>query len=212
MAEKPSYLGLLNGISIGEGRAAEYLGAWMECTTDPDLRATLRTVAARELEHSVAFAKRIDELGFEVRETPNSLDFSKQMEIVTSDCSDYEKAEALGLFKDPPSPDEPDVFDGFFRDHTIDIQTGALLGRYIAEERDTTRMIADCAAKLKARHEAANGSVASDRLAALESKLDEVCAAVTELTALVAGSVPERSAGTENANGKSTKTKARASS
>ena len=27
-----------------------------------------------------------------------------------------------------------------FNDATIDIQTGALLGRYISEERDSTRM------------------------------------------------------------------------
>ena len=34
---------------------------------------------------------------------------------------------------------EPDIFDNFFKDHSIDIQTGALIGRYICEERDTLR-------------------------------------------------------------------------
>ena len=202
MAEKPSYLGLLNGIAIAEGRAADYLEAWCACATDPDLQATLRTVSLREREHSLAFAKRINELGFEVQPNDNIPAFSEQMDVVTSECSDYEKAEALGLFKIRAKSDEPDIFSGFFNDTTIDIQTGALLGRYICEERDTGRMIADCSAKLKAKHEGANG-VASDRLATLESKLDDVCEAVTQLTSLVAG--------TNGTNGKA-KTKARAAS
>jgi rubrerythrin len=200
MAEKPTYLGLLNGIAVAERRAHDYLAAWADRTSDPDLRATLRTVAAREIEHAMSFAKRIDELGFEVREADNLPDFSKQMEIVTADCSDYDKAEALGLFKAPAAAGEPDLFDNFFRDHSIDIRTGELLGRYIAEERDTGRMIADCAARLKARHEGASGGDA-DRLAGLEAKLDQVCVAVAELTATVAGA---------SANGR-TKAKAKTS-
>jgi hypothetical protein len=134
----------------------------------------------------MAFAKRIDELGFEVRETDNLPEYSKQMDIVTSDCSDYEKADALGLFKAPPSGDEPDIFDNFFRDHSIDIQTGELLGRYITEERDTGRMIADCASTLRARHEHGRAGPDGDRLAGLEDKLAQVCAAVTALPAAVA--------------------------
>jgi hypothetical protein len=203
MAEKPSYLGLLNGISIAEGRAADYLEAWCARATDPDLQATLRTVSLREREHSLAFAKRINELGFEVKTNDNIPSFSEQMDIVTADCSDYDKAEALGLFKVSPKSDGPDIFSGFFNDTTIDIQTGALLGRYICEERDTARMIADCAAKLKAKYQG-GGEMAADRLAALESKLDEVCDAVGQLTAVVAG--------TAGANGRSSKSKSRASS
>ena len=105
----------------------------------------MRTVANREHEHSLAFTKRIDELGFEL-EPGDVLDFTKQLEIVTSDCSDYEKAEALGLFERKVDTGERDIFAGLFDDQTIDIQTGALLGRYIAEERDSGRMIAACAA------------------------------------------------------------------
>ena len=64
-----------------------------------------------------------------------------------SDCTDLEKLEALGLLeRSCRTTDEPDIFDGFFHDHTIDIQTGELLGRYIAEERDSGRMIAACRA------------------------------------------------------------------
>ena len=33
--KKPSYLGLLNAVSQGETRAAEYLDAWIAVTNDP---------------------------------------------------------------------------------------------------------------------------------------------------------------------------------
>ena len=148
VTEKPSYFGMLNAIANAERQGYEYLNAWCERATDPDLKATLTTVATREHEHSLAFAKRIDELGFEL-EVGDVLDFTKQMEIVTSDCSDYEKAEALGLFERKVDTGERDIFAGLFDDKTIDIQTGALLGRYIAEERDSGRMIAACAAGIE---------------------------------------------------------------
>jgi len=150
MAAKPSYLKLLNGISCAETRAHQYLSAWADVTTDPDVRAVLRTVAAREGEHGMAFAKRINELGFEVRPTDDPK-FADRMEIARSDRSDLEKAELLNLLEFATDPDVPDVFDNFFRDHTIDIQTGELLGRYIAEERDTIRLFQGCAAQLAAK-------------------------------------------------------------
>ena len=182
MSDKPSYLGMLNAIANAERQGYEYLNAWYERATDPAVKATLRTVANREHEHSLAFTKRIDELGFEL-EPGDVLDFTKQLEIVTSDCSDYEKAEALGLFERKVDTGERDIFAGLFDDQTIDIQTGALLGRYIAEERDSGRMIAACAQALRARH---NGGGASDRLDVLEQKVDAVCAAVDHLSDLMA--------------------------
>ena len=196
MADKPSYLRMLNGIANGERQGYEYLNAWYERATDPDVKRTLRIVKNREHEHSLAFAKRIDELGFEL-EPGDVLDFSKQYEIVTSDCSDYEKAEALGLFERKADTDERDIFAGLFDDKTIDVQTGALLGRYIAEERDSGRLIAACAQALKARHDGGGGS---DRLDTLEQKVDAVCDAVERLHDLVAS-------GDSSSNGKRKTTK-----
>jgi rubrerythrin len=187
--EKPSYLGLLNAIACAETRAGEYLSAWAEVTPDPDVRAVLCKVALREYEHGAAFAKRINELGYEVRETDDP-NFEKNMEAVRSDRSDLEKLEAVGLLRFC-SDDEPDIFDGFFRDHSIDIQTGELLGRYIAEERDTLRLVQGCKAQLES-----NGSsgASSDRLASVEDKLDAVCRAVDELRQIVcAQSMPAES-------------------
>jgi hypothetical protein len=62
---------------------------------------------------------------------------------VTSGCSDLEKMEALKLHR-LDRGDKPDIFDDFFTDHSIDIATGELLGRYIAEERDTARLLRRC--------------------------------------------------------------------
>ena len=182
MADKPSYLGLLNAVSCAETRAHAYLTAWADVTPDPDVRAVLLTVAAREGEHGMAFAKRINELGFELQPTDDP-NFESRMELARSrDKTDLEKLEAVGLLDFCPAEGEPDVFDNFFRDHSIDIRTGELLGRYIAEERDTLRLVSGCASILKSR---TNGGSTSTQLAGLENKVDAVCRAVEELRQIV---------------------------
>jgi rubrerythrin len=183
MPDKPSYLGLLNAVSCAETRAHEYLTAWAGVTKDPEVRAVLLKVAAREGEHGMAFAKRINELGFELQVTEDP-HFEEQMAIACStECSDLEKAEALNLLRFCTDDGEPDVFDNFFRDHSIDIQTGELLGRYIAEERDTLRLFQACHTQLSAQ--ATGAAPGGDRLATLEEKIDTVCRAVEELRQIV---------------------------
>ena len=185
MADKPSYLGLLNAVANAECRAHTYLTAWADVTPDAEVRALLLTIAAREGEHGMSFAKRINELGFELQPTDDP-GFDEKMEIATSSCTDLEKLDALGVLKFA-SGDEPDVFDNFFRDHSIDIRTGELLGRYIAEERDTLRLLQGCCAALTARNATESSARASDddRLASLEDKLDAVCRGVEELRQIV---------------------------
>jgi hypothetical protein len=134
----------------------------------------------------MAFAKRINELGFELQPTDDP-GFSDRLETVKSrDKTDLEKLDAIGLLDFCVADGEPDVFDNFFRDHSIDIQTGELLGRYIAEERDTLRLVSGCASTLASR---ANGGTSaagtSDQLASLESKVDAVCRAVEDLQQIV---------------------------
>jgi rubrerythrin len=190
MTERPSYLPMLEAIANAERQGYEYYQAWYEHATDPDLKETMRVVANRELEHSVAFRKRIDELGFECQPA-EVIDFSKQIEIVTSDCSDWEKIQALELtdLADKVADPKNDPFGKLFRDLTIDVQTGALLGRYIAEERDSGRMLAACASAMVAKYGADEEPAAddTDRLAAVEEKLDAICAAVTQLQASIDG-------------------------
>jgi hypothetical protein len=156
MADEPSYLEYINWIAIVEWQAHEYLGAWLDSTSDPDVRETLRTVVPREGEHGMTFAKRVNELGYEVRKLDDErfgdAASDERLEIARSDRSDLEKMEAFGLYRFYV-PDGPDIFDNVFTDHSIDIRTAELLGRYIAEERDSLRLISECYEKLKARAE-----------------------------------------------------------
>ena len=194
MSDKPSYLGLLNAVSLAESAACEYLHAWIEVTPSADVAAVLRTVAAREGEHGAAFAKRINELGYELR-VKDDPGRAKRMKIAKSSKSDLEKMEAFELHK-LDTGDKPDIFDKFFADHSIDIRTGELLGRYIAEERDSGRLLRSCYEQLRAAagDDTATASPDDDRLDVIESKVDAVCRAVEELRQIVcAQSMPAAS-------------------
>lgn len=149
MSDKPTYLSLLNAVAEAEWRAFEYLSAWLEQTGDESVAAILRTVCAREGEHGMAFAKRLDELGYQLRSHPASERDRERGEVATSARGDLEKLEALG-YGEVWDAAKPDIFDTFFADRTIDPVTGALLGRYIAEERDSERLLRACCAELRA--------------------------------------------------------------
>lgn len=136
---KPSYLGLLNALAVAETAAEPLFLAWADATKDKDLAKTLRFVAMREGEHGKAFAKRMLELGYEVRAPEPTSQQDEAIALVTSDRSDIAKFKALKFNK---APGATDVFDSMFADKTIDPTTGAILGRYIAEERDSGRRLA----------------------------------------------------------------------
>src|SRR3954467_821113 len=124
MSDKPSYLGLLNAVSNGESAAHEYLNCWISVTKNDDVRCVLQKVSAREGEHGLAFAKRINELGYNLIKKDDP-DQKKRIKIASSDKSDLEKMEAFGLGR-PDTGDKPDIFEKFFADKTIDPTTGAL--------------------------------------------------------------------------------------
>jgi rubrerythrin len=194
MSSKPSYLGLLNAISLAECRAHAYLTVWADKTPSADVRKVLLTVAAREGEHGLSFAKRINELGFEVRQKddPNA---ENVMAIAGSELSDLEKMQKLRLHE-LDTGSAPDIFDDFFKDHSIDIRTGELLGRYIAEERDTARLLRSCYEQLEAaaRTSEPSATPSDDAIAALDTKVDALCRAVEDLRQIVcAQSMPQAS-------------------
>jgi hypothetical protein len=183
MSDKPSYLGLLNAIAVAEARAHEYLVVWADATPSADVRQVLLTVAAREGEHGMSFAKRINELGYEVR-CKEDANHQKAMDLVRSDRSDLKKMEKLKL-NTLDTGDQPDIFDGIFKDHSIDIRTGELLGRYIAEERDTARLLRSCYEQLVAAADGAPTPASATALSSLETKVDALCGAVDELRQIV---------------------------
>jgi hypothetical protein len=174
MSDKPSYLGLLNSIAVGEADGEELFCAWAAATPRADVRATLEAVMLREGEHAKSFAKRINELGFAVRETeaPNH---AARMEIARSTTiSDCEKFEKLNI---GVKPQGTDVFARFMDDITIDIGTGQLMGRYIAEERDSNRMLQACRAVVSADMNGAGDTSELDaRLARIENALSQLLA------------------------------------
>ena len=194
MSDKPSYLGLLNAIAVNEARAHQYLQVWIDKTTDPDVKAVLQTVAWREGEHGMSFAKRVNELGYELRDR-DDLNLAERLEVAGSDRSDLEKMEYFGQDR---LDEVLGAFDTIFSDHSIDIRTGELLGRYVAEEFDTARLLRCCYEELKARQGATAAPAraaapAATELAALNDKVDALCRAVEELRQIVcAQSMPTK--------------------
>ena len=146
MTTKPTYLGLLNAISNGETQAARYFKAWLALTTDPEVRSVVQLVTIREAEHGLAFEKRIVELGYTLRERPNPEADAKLAYLSDPARSDLDRLLYLG-YGEP----RDDPFGKLFDDHSIDPQSGALLGRYVAEERDTIRRLRELAETLKRR-------------------------------------------------------------
>lgn len=147
MSEKPSYLGLLNAISVAESDAGQYLAAWAAVTPSAEVKAVINTVALRESEHGLAFAKRIDELGYTVIPKHDPKHAERIVIAASTALSDKEKFEALSLGQ-PPQNGARDIFDTFFENKDLDPVTGGLLGRYVAEERDSGRKLTECYALL----------------------------------------------------------------
>jgi hypothetical protein len=136
---EPTYLALLNSIAVNERKGEALLGCWAASTPDARLAEVLRFVAIREGEHAAAFTKRMCELGYPVCEEKAYQvfkDFDGLLAFLASNASDAEKVARFGGDRDGKDP-----FGGFFKDTTIDPLTGELLGRYIAEERDSGRRL-----------------------------------------------------------------------
>ena len=158
MTEKPSYLGLLNAIAVAEGRAHTYLTEWASRTEDEGVKDVLEFVALREGEHSLAFEKRVVELGFKLR-PDDRIELAEQLDIVRSDRSDREKFEALRLGDGTEEPG-PDIFSRMFENKDIDPVTGGLLGRYVAEEREQRQAPAGLLRRPRGEREAQAGDEA----------------------------------------------------
>jgi quercetin dioxygenase-like cupin family protein/rubrerythrin len=182
MTTEPSYLPLLRRIANAECNAEVYLSAWAASTPREDVRRVISTVAIREGEHTKAFQKRVGELGYEVviEEAPETA--GRASIGAAADLTDREKFEQLGL-GGRPDPAVPDRWVDYFGDASIDIPTGELLGRFISEERDSVRLLADCYAALCAEEDGGAGAGLEARLERIEAQLGRVLGVLDERSA-----------------------------
>jgi hypothetical protein len=170
---KPSYLGLLNAISLAESAAGVYLEAWAEATPNPDLAHTLRLVAAREKSHGEVFCRRIAELGFGLRHKPDPRAGQRLAKLADPRVSDLEKIPARG-------GEEADPFADIRRrmaEGEFDAMTANLMNWYIAEEKDSAKRLAD--AYDCVREAAGQGQRASDRAGQPSADAEAIMACMT---------------------------------
>ena len=146
-AEKPSYLGLLNAISLAETEAGHYLTAWANATDDADLADTLRFVAARETSHGELFCRRLCELGYDLlpKADPKAATrLARYANPKVSDCEKVgpERAESGDTFADIRAAIASGVYD---------TMTCNMLQWYINEEDDSGARLRTAYAKVRAK-------------------------------------------------------------
>ena len=138
-AAKPPYLGLLNAISVGEGRAGVVLSAWASATTDKRLGKALALVAERETDHHDLFRSRIEELGFGLRAPADDAGFARTVAFYGSDASDKKKVKRSRKGQDG---DGLSALEERVRtDTALDTVTRHLLQWYVDEERDSAKRL-----------------------------------------------------------------------
>lgn len=134
---KPSYLGLLNAISLAETAAGTYLEAWADVTPNENLACTLRLVAARERSHGDVFCRRIAELGFQLRRRVDPRNAEQLAKLSNPKISDLDKMPPRGAGDGDGFADiRRRIADGEF-----DAMTANLMTWYIAEEKDSAKRL-----------------------------------------------------------------------
>jgi hypothetical protein len=146
-AEKPSYLGLLNAISLAETEAGCYLEAWANASDDGELAATLRLVAARETSHGQLFCRRLAELGYELRQKHDPRAAARLARYANPKLSDCEKV-------GPERAEERDTFADIRANiaaGVYDPMTCNMLQWYVGEEDDSGERLREAYAKVRAK-------------------------------------------------------------
>lgn len=160
-AQKPSYLGLLNAISLAESAAGVFLEAWADVTPSEDLAGTLRLVAARERSHGEVFRRRIAELGYSLRRKADPRAAEQLAKLSNPHISDLEKIPARRDEESDPFADiRRRMAEGDFDPMTVN-----LMNWYIAEEKDSARHLRDAYDKVRdsaSGHRKQRGAGASD--------------------------------------------------
>lgn len=145
-AEKPSYLGLLNAISLAETEAGIYLRAWADASDDEDLAGVLRFVAARETSHGELFCRRLCELGYELLPKADPKAAERLARYANPRISDCEK---VGPDRGEPARDTFADIRKAIADGVYDEMTCNMLTWYINEEDDSGRRLRVAYAKVR---------------------------------------------------------------
>ena len=170
---KPSYLGLLNAISLAESAAGVYLEAWAEATPNPELAGALRLVAAREKSHGEVFCRRIAELGYELRHKPDPRASERLAKLADPHVSDLDKIPARNAEETDPFADiRRRMAEGEF-----DAMTANLMNWYIAEEKDSARRLTEAYDCVRAA--AGQGRRASDKADQPRADAEAIMACMT---------------------------------
>jgi hypothetical protein len=102
-SEHERILHLLDEYCCGEGFVSEYLGRWIELSSNEALKGGLRTIREREAAHARLLEARLRELGDEPRATiPTERREQSLALFASAEKTDAEKLLALAvLFADP---------------------------------------------------------------------------------------------------------------
>jgi hypothetical protein len=179
---KPSYLGLLNAISLAETEAGVYLEAWANATNDAELCDTLRLVAARETSHGELFCRRLNELGYDLRPKPDPKAAARLARYANPKISDCEKVgpEREETGAEPFADIRKAIADGVYDDMTCN-----MLQWYINEELDSGRRLNAVYAKVREKagmtssKKKANGHAAAEMEAAPSADAQAIMACMT---------------------------------
>ncbi len=179
----PECLQLLLMIADGEAKAQQLLEAWAQVTADGALAALLQLVALRSAEQAAAFKRRALELGAALPGAqPPTLEFQRLLQLARSPGRDQEKFEQLLAIQDSQAPDSlPNLFA-----HAMDTETGALLGRYMAVERDNDQRLRQAYRRLAPN--ATPSTLPADSLREIFTQLDQLTRTIEELKAITAAS------------------------
>lgn len=177
--DMPSYAGLLGKIVVSETCKAAAFERWSKQTADVALSKTLRLVALRDAMHAGTFKKRLNELGCPVEGDVGPA-LEVQIQLYESDAGDLDKLKCFSANRDAYDHS----FDTLFADRTIDPMTGCLLGRYLAEGRDSLRLLDECYQALIDPREVPLEPL-QEAAPAMDLGVDAVGEAVTSLTGMV---------------------------
>ncbi len=188
---RPTYISTMQAIAAGEAHAQRLLSAWSAHTNDRNLAETLQLVALRSAEQAAAFQRRLYELGADTSAINPALqaELDEQLRFARSQHSDRDKFEMLLSYDQPGSGRDP--LSELFQDPDIDIESGALLGRYVATERDSERRLRKHWSKLSTMTGHAGSGGEPVNLRDIFAQLDRLTRTIEELKSMAQGPAPD---------------------